>query len=748
MTFWIADPRALISPQSTSSYLECTSDELGRVLVNEGEAQREAQDEVPLLEPGRTRPATTDVEDMVFGSEDEIPECEECQPPRRLGDPVLPSQQEVSDHKCTHLPYRSWCQWCVQGRGVGPQHYKRGGKSAIPRIGLDYFYLTKGGVKLRRELTSEQVAELETQRKNGAAVKCLVVKCLETLNLFAYVIPVKGLDEDQFVVSLVVRSVQWLGHTRLVFKSDNEASLKALIAAAYRALRLKPEELEGVTREDAQRYDSQSNGATEAGIRSIRGLFRTMKLDLENNIGEKVPVDHPIVSWLLEHAALLLSAVVRKDDGTTPWFKVRGRPFAQPLVAFGESVLYKQPDKGPEHDVEGNTGPRLLDGAIFLGYSRTSNSYLVATDDGIKDVRGVHRKPEPNRWDAARLAGLKATPWNTRTKHDSEVVFNDPVPREAQDTRDKDVVPRRMRITKADLEKHGYTETCAQCDHVMRYGNHKPGLQHTDECRKRVMIAISSTPGGKARIDAHEQRTDRYFAETLQRHDAQAQPGDVDPGPALPSQPRERDGELMVPAVADETTMDDTVQPAEPTEEMDIGNLSGMPRSETNANTPMPTTYNSSVVVSTEGWLPRADDGSRAETPRCVRDRMRGVVGAGASQTERSGDQARRGCQRRAPTLDHSNTIRARKTSGTACATCKTQSDRNTNDHCKRPSKLDLSAPASALAEGSEVLREKTSPSGIGNRVGHVMACEGRFIGHVGFIGDSNEMSWVQDGST
>ena len=121
------------------------------------------------------------------------------------------------------------------------------------------------------------------------------MKCLETLNLFAYVIPVKGLGEDQFVVSLVTRSVQWLGHTRLVFKSDNEASLKALIGASYRALRLKPEELESVTREDAPRYDSQSNGATEAGVQSIRGLLRTMKLDLENNIGEKVPADHLIV---------------------------------------------------------------------------------------------------------------------------------------------------------------------------------------------------------------------------------------------------------------------------------------------------------------------------------------------------------------------------------------------------------------------------------------------------------------------
>ena len=32
-------------------------------------------------------------------------------------DPKLPSQQEVDEHRCTHVPYRDWCKWCVMGRG-------------------------------------------------------------------------------------------------------------------------------------------------------------------------------------------------------------------------------------------------------------------------------------------------------------------------------------------------------------------------------------------------------------------------------------------------------------------------------------------------------------------------------------------------------------------------------------------------------------------------------------------------------
>ena len=134
MTFWTTAPQQLIRPQPASSFIQCTDDELDKVLVNEGETQGELQDDVPLVGPGSARAAAAAAErgDDLDGFEDlfgpEEAEREEVQPPRRLGDPVLPSTQEVADHKCTHLPYRSWCKWCVQGRGVGPQHYETGNR--------------------------------------------------------------------------------------------------------------------------------------------------------------------------------------------------------------------------------------------------------------------------------------------------------------------------------------------------------------------------------------------------------------------------------------------------------------------------------------------------------------------------------------------------------------------------------------------------------------------------------------------
>ena len=53
--------------------------------------------------------------------------------------PKLPTADEVEGHECTHIPYRSWCKWCVMGRGRGEPHHQ-GQDSAVPVIGLDYFF--------------------------------------------------------------------------------------------------------------------------------------------------------------------------------------------------------------------------------------------------------------------------------------------------------------------------------------------------------------------------------------------------------------------------------------------------------------------------------------------------------------------------------------------------------------------------------------------------------------------------------
>ena len=57
-----------------------------------------------------------DVEDVVEVEEEDAPQR------RVLRDPGEPTWQEWEEHRVDHIPYRSWCSYCVRGRGTCTQH--------------------------------------------------------------------------------------------------------------------------------------------------------------------------------------------------------------------------------------------------------------------------------------------------------------------------------------------------------------------------------------------------------------------------------------------------------------------------------------------------------------------------------------------------------------------------------------------------------------------------------------------------
>ena len=242
----------------------------------------------------------------------------EVDPLRAARDPGQPTLKQVEEHRRAHLPYRLWCKWCVLGRGRGLQHRRSTG-SDIPIIGVDYFFMTKKGIQRRDELdyerNSEGDAKLEKARVAGEIVKCIAVRCASTKALFAHVVPCKGLDENGWVADTVVQDVAWLGHTKLIIKADGEPALQALVKRVLEVARVECPEAESISKENPPAYDSQANGSIETGIRLVRGLFRTIKLCTEARLNKHIPVDHPIMAWLLEHVTLLINTMVKGDAG-------------------------------------------------------------------------------------------------------------------------------------------------------------------------------------------------------------------------------------------------------------------------------------------------------------------------------------------------------------------------------------------------------------------------------------------------
>ena len=431
-------------------------------------------------------------------------------------DPGQPTKKQVEEHRTRgHVPYRSWCRWCNLGRGRCLQHQKKG-TPIIPIVGLDYFFLTESGTKTRKELGMDD-AELTEARAKGEVVKCIIVRCLKSKSVFSHFIPVKGVDEDGFVVGLVTNIIEWLGYSRIILKSDNEPAIQALVRQSLEMIKVEVKDIEQISAESPPAYDSQANGGTEVGVRIVRGMLRTLKLCLEARINKHIPVSHPVMAWLLEHACLVLTASVRGTDGITAWMRVRGRPFAQQMIGFGESVLYKFPSKGPKHAPQGNVGP-LGDDGIFLGFSWFSNTFIVGTKNGVIAVRSVTRKPESDRWIPDDLAGIQDFPGQRRVRAEPERVrFNAGAPEGADTAAEAaPAAPRALRINKSDLEEHGYDQECPQCRHVVKYGKPRPGGQHSKKCRARIVESMRQTEAGRTRLQVHEERLDQATAERLE----------------------------------------------------------------------------------------------------------------------------------------------------------------------------------------------------------------------------------------
>ena len=208
----------------------------------------------------------------------EIQQEDEVEPAKIAPGPRQPSAKEEKEHRIDHALYRSWCKWCVMGRARGAQH-RLGDGSTIPIIGIDYFFITKEGVKKKKELIQlgyKSDGEIEDARQKGEILKCTLTRCYSSKCIFAHCVPCKGADEEQYVSNLVVDDILWLGHLKMILKADNEPAVHALLLQVLRKVRSTHQNVENVTKEQPAKYESQSNGGTEVGVMLVRGLFRTL----------------------------------------------------------------------------------------------------------------------------------------------------------------------------------------------------------------------------------------------------------------------------------------------------------------------------------------------------------------------------------------------------------------------------------------------------------------------------------------
>ena len=108
---------------------------------------------------------------------------------RKMNEPRSPTFEERISHGYLHLPYRSWCEHCVKGKGKEAPHRQGGDQPEIPEFHADFMFM--GG------------------EEGGGTLTILVVKERLSRAVMATMVPSKSTGE--FVGKRVLAFMRELG---------------------------------------------------------------------------------------------------------------------------------------------------------------------------------------------------------------------------------------------------------------------------------------------------------------------------------------------------------------------------------------------------------------------------------------------------------------------------------------------------------------------------------------------------------
>ena len=219
----------------------------------------------------------------------------------------MPTEEERVRHEVSHTPYTSWCPACVAGRGRSDRHsiaHERE-EHTVPVVCIDYCYLSG-----------------KADEDSGKATPILAMRHCHDGWLDALALPSKGTQHSYSAKALAARLAA-AGHAQIILRSDQEPAIVELKRAAAKICR--EEHGQDIILEESPVAESQSNGSAEEACRSVKGMTRTLRFSLEALHGIQIGPAHPILPWMVQHGAFLISRGQMGSDGKTAYDRRRGR---------------------------------------------------------------------------------------------------------------------------------------------------------------------------------------------------------------------------------------------------------------------------------------------------------------------------------------------------------------------------------------------------------------------------------------
>ena len=118
--------------------------------------------------------------------------------------------------------------------------------------------------------------------------------------------------QDAYALKFALEAIKFCGRSRLIVMVDQESAVKVLADLVYE------HRSHETSAKNTPKGSSQSAGLIERSNYEVERQFRTLRSNLEDVYGTTLNMSHPIMPFMVRHAAWQITMYMVKEDGKTP----------------------------------------------------------------------------------------------------------------------------------------------------------------------------------------------------------------------------------------------------------------------------------------------------------------------------------------------------------------------------------------------------------------------------------------------
>ena len=135
--------------------------------------------------------------------------------------------------------------------------------------------------------------------------------------MYAHSVVKKGSNPG--ACKLIADELDRLGYKKIVLKSDGEPRLVTFLDSVTRSWSGL------VVPERSKRGDPQSNCEIERAVQALCAQVRAMEIALDSRLETRLQHSGPILSWMVEYAAVIVRRHLVGTDSRTAYERLKGR---------------------------------------------------------------------------------------------------------------------------------------------------------------------------------------------------------------------------------------------------------------------------------------------------------------------------------------------------------------------------------------------------------------------------------------